>query len=82
MNFREINKNPRDENCCDMLTYSFCPQFSWKSFITIASAINIGLYIISLLLSGINAKGSFLEIHFGWFMSSFSGDVEKIRTGF
>jgi hypothetical protein len=63
-----------------MLIYSFLPQFNWKNFVVLAAIINIGFYTLSLLLSGINMPGSFLEVNYGWFMNSFAGDVEKIRV--
>jgi membrane associated rhomboid family serine protease len=41
--------------------------------------VNGAIYFISILLSGINMSGSFLEVHYGWFLNAFCNDVEKVR---
>lgn len=77
LNGQYTDKDPRSENFCDMMTYSFCPTFTWTMFTTLAALGNGAIYILSILLSGLNMAGSFLEVRYGWLFSSFSGEVGK-----
>ena len=53
-------KAPREENFCDLLKFSCCPTFTWKSFIFWICIFNMIYFIIELAMSS-NIKGEFLE---------------------
>ena len=58
----ELFKPPRNETISDMLKFTCFPHFTWKSFITIISLIDIALFVAMLIYNGINYDGSFLEV--------------------
>jgi rhomboid protease GluP len=72
-------KNPRDETFFDMLHYNFCPTLRFKSLTGMLTPILVGLFILSLILSGVNTQGEFLEVGGGSFFQAISQNGYKIR---
>lgn len=73
-------KDPRDETFLDMLHYNFCPTLRLNSLTGIMTPFLILLFILSLVLSGINTQGEFLEVEGGTFFSAISQNGYKIRV--
>ena len=56
-NLNTINvqgKEPKDENFLDVLVLTFCPSFKFKSWIFIASVVQVTLYATCLSVGGIS----------------------------
>jgi len=50
-------KRAMNENFWDMWKFTFCPQFKWMSFTFFMVNLNLLVWIITLVFSGINYGG-------------------------
>ena len=50
-------KNPRHEGFFECMKNTFCPALKARSFITIISAVHVGVFLISMLISMIGYSG-------------------------
>jgi rhomboid protease GluP len=74
------NKDPREETFLEMLHYNFCPTLRFKSLTGILVPTLIGIFILSLIVNGVNREGEFLQVNGGPMYDPFTQNGYKIRV--
>lgn len=74
------HKDPREETFLEMLHYNFCPTLKFKSLTGILIPILILIFVVSLIVNGVNREGDFLQVKGGPLYDPFTQNGYKIRV--
>lgn len=75
-------KDPRQETFFEMLHLNFCPTLKLMSHTSLVTLVNVGLYVVSLVVSGVQTDKDFLQVQNEPLISKVSMNPLKIRNDY